>query len=321
MQALMIPIDELDDMKLRTEEQNWLTGEISRIVKKSVDDAVDQFRPHGGRRVTNFIREWGLAGTLITVIVALLALAATAFYEASNRIGKEATFETKTSDTLDSINKRLDKIDTALSLAQLEKITANPIDKNSALAAKKLITDAQAQSIKLPADAVEQAGQKLVAASTNEPTVWDVSLDFMDYKSFNNTIPASITFMQVNANVMTRYTNFDVPPGMQQSRIAFAGFVPKESAAQMMKIGNDLNAGMSVGNAYLYSIGGAAILDGMQLRNVIFQNVHVVYNGGPLIMTNVYFINCTFDMKSSKNTQKLALATLEPSPATTFSAS
>jgi hypothetical protein len=46
-------------------------------------------------------------------------------------------------------------------------------------------------------------------------------------------------------------------------------------------------------------------LDGFHFRNIIFQNVHVVYNGGPLVMENVAFIDCEFEMPENNQTKRL----------------
>src|ERR1700676_2418300 len=36
------------------------------------------------------------------------------------------------------------------------------------------------------------------------------------------------------------------------------------------------------------------ILDGFTWRNVVFINSHISYKGGPVILDNVTFLNCTF---------------------------
>jgi hypothetical protein len=100
----------------------------------------------------------------------------------------------------------------------------------------------------------------------------------------------------------------------------WVGTAPREQAAQVMKIGKDLDAEQALGVAFLFGYGGGMILDGMQLRNVVFQEVHIVYSGGPLKMTNVFFLNCTFEMKPDTNTLKLASAALTPGPAISFAA-
>jgi hypothetical protein len=47
-------------------------------------------------------------------------------------------------------------------------------------------------------------------------------------------------------------------------------------------------------------------LDGVFWKDMVFENVHVVYDGGPMAMQNVRFINCTFSMSDTWRTDKLA---------------
>jgi hypothetical protein len=56
----------------------------------------------------------------------------------------------------------------------------------------------------------------------------------------------------------------------------------------------------------------------MEIKNAVFRNVPIVYDGGPLWMTNVYFINCTFAMKQNRDSQNLAVAVLDPNLSTPF---
>lgn len=84
-------------------------------------------------------------------------------------------------------------------------------------------------------------------------------------------------------------------------------------------IGQDLNIGQDVGNAIVVLDGGNAILDEMQMKNVVFQNVDVYYDGGPTLLTNVYFVNCTFHIKMAERSRGLAFAMLSSDPSTTFS--
>jgi hypothetical protein len=97
------------------------------------------------------------------------------------------------------------------------------------------------------------------------------------------------------------------------------GTVPHDVAAKIAPIGTDIDNDLKVGDAYIVEDGGGIIIDGMEMRDVVFRGTHIVYNGGPIRMTNVYFLNCTFEMEPKKNTRNLAIAVLAPSPAITFS--
>lgn len=62
------------------------------------------------------------------------------------------------------------------------------------------------------------------------------------------------------------------------------------------------------------------IIDGYYLRNVILRDVQIAYNGGPLILENVYFVNCNFKIVPNLAGQQFSASVLA-SAATTFKAS
>ena len=97
-------------MAIRNED--W--DAIHRAIDASIAAAVSRLRPSGWRKALNLLREWGVLGVNVTIIVALLALAATEFHQATARIQKETTFETKTGDRLDAIEKRLTDIEASI---------------------------------------------------------------------------------------------------------------------------------------------------------------------------------------------------------------
>lgn len=47
-------------------------------------------------------------------------------------------------------------------------------------------------------------------------------------------------------------------------------------------------------------------LDGAYLKNVVFENVHIVYSGGRTLLENVMFLNCSFDLSFNRQTGKFA---------------
>ena len=57
-------------------------------------------------------------------------------------------------------------------------------------------------------------------------------------------------------------------------------------------------------------------LDNMQLKNVVVQNTDVIYEGGPIILENVHFLNCNFEIKRAPNSEELTAYLLEPGPIT-----
>lgn len=56
---------------------------------------------------------------------------------------------------------------------------------------------------------------------------------------------------------------------------------------------------------------GGFLLDGLELQNVVFNGVTLRYHGGFLLMKNVWFVNCTFQVEQSvKGNQFLEVAAL-----------
>lgn len=47
------------------------------------------------------------------------------------------------------------------------------------------------------------------------------------------------------------------------------------------------------------------VLDGFYLDNVVFENANIIYHGGPVILQNVRFVNCTFSVRRSPQSEKL----------------
>jgi hypothetical protein len=185
---------------------------------------------------------------------------------------------------------------------------------------KSLATVAKKEHLTVKPEAVEKVGNKLVAAGT--PDAWNIALDFVNYKSFLNTsLALSISNLAGQKKGPTLYFP-TVPPGMKGPQFSVVGAVPTEKAAQFIEIGKpDPNTSLPVGDEWIIVENGSVALDNTKLRKVVFRNIDVFYDGGPLIMKDVYFMNCVFHISHQPNGRSLAVATLNPSPATTFSAS
>ena len=67
------------------------------------------------------------------------------------------------------------------------------------------------------------------------------------------------------------------------------------------------------------SMGGEKgfVLDGFYLDNVVFENTNIIYKGGPVVLRNVRFVNCKFDVRKSPQSEQLLEAAIkEPVNAT-----
>ena len=51
--------------------------------------------------------------------------------------------------------------------------------------------------------------------------------------------------------------------------------------------------------------GSTVVLDELHARNVVFKHIRIIYGGGPTVLENVVFVNCTFDLIRSARTLQL----------------
>jgi hypothetical protein len=185
-------------------------------------------------------------------------------------------------------------------------------------AVKDLFAAAKNQNAELNSKLVTETGLRLIKNPSRIPNVWEAALEFLNYKSFTNKVPQTINTLKQYPNVTTHYFAPDIPP-QEAPYLHFFGVAPSANAARLNPIGNDQNANLPIGAAILLADGGRMVIDGMDIRNVVFRNVEIDYSGGATILTNVTFINCTFKMVRTSKAQEFASALLSSDISTTFS--
>jgi hypothetical protein len=119
--------------------------------------------------------------------------------------------------------------------------------------------------------------------------------------------------------------NFAVSDNISQALVKLAEYrsasnsSAKESAFDVVRSGPEiikikppysLNPGFLVIRGLLKN--GTQTLDGIRWRNTSFENMHIIYLGGDMELSNVKFINCTFEIRtnSPKTDQFLLYAAL-----------
>ena len=187
----------------------------------------------------------------------------------------------------------------------------------------ELLKLAKSQNIKLDPQLVSNYGRQ-VSSLSNDPAVsslaWSTALAFLDYKSLLN----SDSLHSVPGTFIA------VPPGtitfmIQAKWYGAANFewskesVPRDESFVFQRIDNPANLPGGNTHPFLRVIGekGSVIwLDGFRVRNVVLENITVEYDGGPVEMDHVYFVNCTFKVKPMSSTQRFANAVLSQVPVT-----
>jgi len=320
--------------KLSGEDKEWLSGEIAQ----QLEARIDEFRPHGWRKLVKALREIGPIAASISIVLILVGMVITLGIFATNRVTQEAEFRGKTDSRLTAVEGRLKDIDTHLKqidanlLSLQTSFAANkPTEKTSIVEAKDALATAQRNSIQLPPDIVAQSGKKFIDAASQTPTAWDAALRFLDYRSFLNepyspdlkTKFTPVPGSQITAafyvkgegpiTVNLSWPNELVPIAQAAIYQPISGLPqPPPIAVLSQTEGHPFVLVQTVGET------GKIILDGMHLKNVILRGVHIKFDGQPLILENVYFVNCTFEFADNPKTRTLATAILTLAPAITF---
>jgi hypothetical protein len=159
----------------------------------------------------------------------------------------------------------------------------------------------------------------LVKSGTGESNLaWETMTTLLQYRSALNILPPPIklenaTPAPAGSVLHTQYHTPD-KQGQPEPSMSVFGVVPRDQAAILDTIGVDLNAQQNLGNEFVILRGGTVQLDGFQMRSVVLVNAHVIYEGGPVILQNVYFLNCTFEIKRNENSETLSARLMEPAP-------
>lgn len=177
---------------------------------------------------------------------------------------------------------------------------------------RDLLRLAQSQSIKLDPQLLMRYGNQ-VAQVSQEPNLAKSALnvlgDVMACRSLLNA--QSIPVSQKDFSPFSRATipeaDIDATvrsylPNGEKSSTTFTvtrdKVVPLEESFVYMKLG--ATSPSPLGYAFLMIDGKNQtefLLDGHQIRHVVFKNARIEYDGGPTSIQDVYFVNCTFDIK------------------------
>lgn len=207
------------------------------------------------------------------------------------------------------IGKANDRIDGVLTKA-LERAFPIPTAGKKTLSgslkqADELLQIAKAENIKLN-PALFAAYGKNLASLTNElplsATAWQTLTTMTDYRSFLNAdfVPSlgQLTPATGKSNYRSAVTiipNPQHPEWHIPFGVFFAGgYAAADKSARLESLSKPQPEGSEF--AFFVVEGGmdTILLDGAYMRNVIIRHSDVAYNGGPVVLENVYFVNCTF---------------------------
>jgi hypothetical protein len=298
-------------MARKNDDRQWISTEIEKHVRNHLAP------PRGWRKAVNWLREWGILGVVISVIVALLGITFTAIYFATGEIGRNSEFRGRTDQRLMVIENQLLSIRVLIA-------ASTPASPRSQRQAREILTQVKNDKTVLPEQVVTQAGSNFIEAATMQPSAWDVALEFANYRSVINASFAS-PILKLPELLEGIPAGYELAPPGRHLRVGLFGKVgPGEMPAISDRIDQAVTYRPGIGPKYLRFTGfgeNAPIeLDGLRLRNVILRDVTIKYRGGPVQLDNVIFISCRFELDREPRGFQLA-ETLVASFSTSFHAS
>lgn len=210
------------------------------------------------------------------------------------RVGRlEGRFE-----QLDAVQKRLTKL-------QLDKLSAQ-------------ITSARQNKTIIDPATIERLGENVQAfVDDREPQIsasaWHAFIQLADYRTTLNQgvaqpLVTAATRTQPNWGIQVKVLD----PKIMVFGISYDGnrLVPFQQAARyepMEPLTGPFEPQQHGPEFFVVSGRGVElILDGFRLKNVVIHDMQVSYDGGPLTMENVYFVNCTFVINKKPLVERFA---------------
>lgn len=139
----------------------------------------------------------------------------------------------------------------------------------------------------------------------------------IDYKSFLNQRKFDLPTPEETTKGSGHTFIVKISAGSAPAELKSAGrVVPKGKEAVAEPIGRDLNPNFTTGREFLIVRGASIPIDGMHFRNVIFYGSKILYQGGPIQLENVKWINCEFAVAPNDAGRKLVAHILADNSAT-----
>jgi hypothetical protein len=175
-----------------------------------------------------------------------------------------------------------------------------PLDQNSIQRIAYVINDATRYKLKLSRETLGNVTGALERTGETDSELAHLAVDVGGKTAAQSTlnIQAPIdmqgkAFGALPEAVGSKYAFLPIATNTGPDNYRTIGLAASPNIALMWNLVSSPPEG-SYGPAYLVVEGLKATLDGFLLKHVIFQNMVLAYHGGPLVLEEVYFINCQF---------------------------
>lgn len=295
----------LENMPIRDDVKEWTKGAIKAAIREHLD-------PHGLRKLQQYLP----LGTVLGIFVALLALAGAGWNYGFSRLRQEAEFQAHTNDRLETIETDLKNLTATVTEIKFKQLAVTPADSRSIGEAQEMLQAAKSGDIEFSEDAVERVGEHFIQAADRVPEAWTVTKDFLDYRSSLNS---GLIIPPPNPVPNNGY-HFSIkvaaePPAEKGPlfTVRLSGTAPLAQSARLDSLSNPAPPGTGSGAKFLIvdaTPGAGLSLDDARMRNVLIRNAIIFYSGKPVVLDNVSFMNCTFQIQKNPAGIKIGSALL-----------
>jgi hypothetical protein len=196
--------------------------------------------------------------------------------------------------------------------------SANPTSPQSLRETGDALRRAKAAGIRIAPGKLAEAGERFIKA-TDSSDAWTAAQRCLDYRSFLNdgTAPR----LHNPRQSFSMFFRLEVGPDgtIRPPEVLLFGSASRDRAAIFEPIVpphlGDYKHQLEEADFVAVNFLGQIIrLDGLHLKNVLLRNTRVRYWGGSIVLENVYFINCQFDLRNNEAGREFAMHLLTQSP-------
>ena len=178
---------------------------------------------------------------------------------------------------------------------------------------------ARKEKVKIDLDVIQRAGSQFIAAVQENEDAWKAAISFVDYRSFlNEDYQPRLEHLHPSDNPHYSFTITIKSRSGTTGRILYRGQIlasgvadPGNSALYQPLESTQTPSGFAFLLVRSTGPDDVLVLDGHRIKNVVIADSTVEYDGGPLLLENVYFVNCSFILPVANKARALGQAVLE----------
>ncbi len=280
-----------------------------------------------------------LSPTLVLFATAVIAIFATPLFQHhldhaddgfNDAVDKRLAMQLgPTTEKLSQIGERLARLEGAANISILQRASAQPDKPESAKQAIQVFNAIQHSNQQIEPDFLASVGKSFIDAnrSYRKPDSWQAALSAIDYRTkLNFSFKPTIESARVDPKCMVPFPALKPNPNATTPGVFYvavsvtlAGSASPDESAKMEPLNRPNPA--CAGAHYIIVEGrtDTISLDGMYLKNVVIENATVAYDGGPVKLENVLFVNCKIQFSPAPRSRDLGTMLLT-STAVSFSA-